>query len=351
MNQGHRKSTRRNATHQGVAMGFVTGLVSGLAAKGYDPTVALKHCGMTVDDLKNPNIRMSLAGYADFYNMIATEVDDEGFDLFSAPLRSGTFEFLTRSAIGASDLRQALERVSRFLRLVLPDLSIVVREEGRQALLEIFETKHSLHVGNDPRRVFAHEWLLRLIHALSCWLIDRNINLDQVSFPYSSPYHSDDYLLIYTANSVFDAERMTARFDRTILQSPIRRTEHDLPDFLQGAPGRIAMLYRRDRKIVRQVRDVIATSLPASLTLEEIAGRLHVSTRSLQRRLSEEKSSLRQIKDSVRREKAFMRLERTRDPISLIAADLGYSDSTAFYRAFHSWAEQSPKEFRASADK
>lgn len=343
-----KKRSRRN---QGVAMGFVRGLLSGLPGRGYDPSHALCRCGMTLEDLKHPEVRMSLSAYAELYNIIAADLDDEGFNLFSLPLRSGTFEFLTRSAIGAPNLEQVLQRASRFLRLVLPDLSVNIREEGRHALLEIRETISAKYSGNDPRRIFGYEWLLRMLHALSCWLIDRNINLDQVSFPYSRPYHADDYVFIYTAHSSFDVDCLTARFDRSILQSPVRRSDQDLDSFLQGAPGRISMLYRRDREIVRQVRDVIATTLPVSLTLDEIASRLHMSTRSLQRRLSFEKSSLRHIKDAVRRELAFLRLERSRDSISKIADDLGYSDSTAFYRAFHGWTDQSPKEFRASTRK
>lgn len=329
-------------------MGFVTGLLSGAIAKGYDPTVALSRHGLTMDDLREPQRRMSLTGYAELYNTIVMDLDDESLGLSSIPARSGVFEFLTRSVLSSANLQEALLRASRFLRLVLPDMRVTLCDDGECALLEIRETSGDLCDREDRRRTFAFEWLLRLLHALSCWLIDCKIDLKHVSFPFDPPQHAGDYVYIYTANSTFGADWLAAEFDRSLLRYPVRRTDSDLDRFLQGAPGRISILYRRDRDIVRQVREVIAEALPTCPTLDDIASGLHMSPRSLQRRLALEGASIRSIRDGVRRETALLRLERSRDPISQIADDLGYSDSTAFYRAFHSWTEQSPNKFRAS---
>ena len=49
---------------------------------------------------------------------------------------------------------------------------------------------------------------------------------------------------------------------------------------------------------------------------------------------------------SVRRDLALARLSKTRDPIAKIAADLGYADTSAFYRAFVSWTGMSPAHYR-----
>lgn len=339
---------QRERRHQGVAMGFVTGLLSGPKAMGFDVSEILERCGLSSEQIKRPDARVSLRDYAQLYNLVAGEIDDEALGLFSSPLRCGTIEFLVRGALASSNLAEALERQRRFLRLVLPDMAVSVERVGAHACLELTETGIGQKSKDDPRRIFAFEWFLRLIHAISCWLIDGNISLERVDFPYRQPHHSGDYSLIYTAHSAFSAPFLTARFDSSYLCAPIRQAETDITEFLAGGPGRITMLYRRDREIVRQVREVLAASLSSPPTLDEIASRLHMSTRSLQRQLANERSSLRAIKDAVRRDHAFAKLERTNEPISQIAAELGYSDSTAFYRAFYNWTEKSPKEFRAA---
>jgi AraC-like DNA-binding protein len=195
--------------------------------------------------------------------------------------------------------------------------------------------------------VFAFEWLLRLLHSLSCWLVGRGLALDSVDFPFARPAHADDYALVYTARSNFvEGPQLTARFNATLLDLPIRRDEAALSSFLEGAPGRISMLYRRDRNTVIRVRDLIRDALPASLTQDEAADRLHMSPRTLHRRLEEEGSSFRGIKEALRRDMALARLTKTRQPISRVAADLGYADTSAFYRAFTGWTGMSPERYR-----
>ena len=97
---------------------------------------------------------------------------------------------------------------------------------------------------------------------------------------------------------------------------------------------------------VLRIRDLIRDALPGSLTQDEAADRLHMSPRTLHRRLEEEGSSFRGIKEALRRDIALARLTKTRQPIAQVAADLGYADTSAFYRAFTGWTGLSPERYR-----
>jgi len=194
--------------------------------------------------------------------------------------------------------------------------------------------------------VFAFEWLLRLVHGISCWLVARPIALSEVRFPFAQPQHADDYALIYTEKSSFGAKALIATVDARILELPIRRVESDLASFLDGAPGKITMLYRRDRDMTRAVREWLTKSLPSAPALADAARELHVSTRTLHRRLEQEGTSFREIKDALRREIALARLERGGESIADIAAALGYSEPSAFFRAFQGWTGEAPSAHR-----
>jgi AraC-like DNA-binding protein len=263
----------------------------------------------------------------------------------------GAFEFLCRGVIGAATLGEALERAARFLALVLPDLAVRVETEGGCARIVIAERRRLRPRASDPRRVFAFEWLLRLIHGLACWLAGRGLTLDFVSFPYPRPAHAPEYARVYTENSTFEAPWLSAGLDARLMALPVRRSEADLAAFLEGAPGKIAMLYRRDREVARAVREALARSLGAPPGLDAIARSLHLSPRSLHRRLAEEGTSFRAIKDSVRREEALRRVEKTREGIADIAAALGYSEPSAFFRAFVAWTGVSPSVHRKGHSK
>lgn len=324
-----------------VAMGFVQGMLAGVAARGGDPGPLLERAGIGREVLHRPDVRVPVERYAALYNLLIAELGDEGFALFSTPLPPGTFEFLCRSVISAPTLGEALQRSTRFLGLVLHDLSVHLETGSGQALLRIREER-PLAVG----RIFAFEWLLRLLHGLASWLAGRSIVLERVQFPYPRPAHADDYALIYTAQSDFAAGSLAASFSATLLDLPIRRDEAALASFLEGSPGKITTLYRRDREMVLRVRDILRAALPELPDLDGVARQLNLSPRTLHRRLEEEGSSFRAIKDALRRDLALSRLTKTSQPLGQIAADLGFADPSAFFRAFVSWTGTSPSLYR-----
>lgn len=330
-------------------------MLAGMQRAGQDVAPLLAEVGV---DIADPASRIPLDRYAALYTRLSLTLDDEGFGLFSQPMRGGSFEFLCRACLGAGNLGEALERAARFLRLVLPDMAVALVRSGERAELHLSEAAPHARAGlahsaaGGGGRVFAFEWLLRLLHALSCWLVGRGLALSSVDFPYARPAHATDYSLIFTEDSRFlpalpgEAGRLVARFQANYLELPIRRDEAALARFLVGAPGKIVMLYRRDREMVGKVRDLLHAALPALPGQEAVAGRLFVSVRSLHRRLAEEGSSFRAIKDALRRDLALARLVKSQDSVARIATDLGYADNSAFYRACLGWTGLSPAAYR-----
>lgn len=327
-------------------MGFVTGLLSGMRARRMDAGFVLSQAGLVPSVISDPRGRVPLPAYAALYNAVVTRLQDEGFGLFGRTLPPGTFEFLCRAMLGSRDLAEALDRAARFLRLVLPDLAVRIERDGARARIVVRETHRLQRRADDPRRVFAFEWLLRLLHGVSCWLAARALPLSEVRFPFPRPGHAADYALIYAERASFDGEALVAEFDAALLDLPVRRDAHDLPAFLEGAPGKIAALYRRDREVARSVRDLLASSLTQAPDFDEVARRLHLAPRTLHRRLRDEGTSFRQIKAALRRELALARLEKTPRSVGDIAAELGYSEPSAFFRAFHAWTGEAPSAHR-----
>lgn len=338
-------ATHRPAAPATVAIGFVNGIVSGLSRSGTNPQAILEHAGIATDRLGDPETRIPVARYAALYRLINERLDDEGFGLFSRPLRRGTFEFLCRGALSAADLKEALDRIARYLRVVLDDLEVEVRRTGDTALLVISQ-EQDLPVG-EPGRVFAFEWLLRMIHGLAAWLVARPLALDEVAFPYPPPPHAAEYELVFAPRCSFDAQQLVARFPAASLALPVRRDEAALRAFLADAPASITTLYRRDRALVQRVRDLLRVALPAQRSLGEIADQLFLSPRTLHRRLEDEGSSLRAIREGLRRDLAVEWLTKTGRPLGAIAADLGFADASAFYRAFRAWTGEGPRRYRS----
>lgn len=330
--------------HSSVAIGFVSGILSGLQRSGLNSAETLSRAEIATELLGETNARIPVARYAALYRLINEQLDDEAFALFSHPLRRGSFEFLCRSALSATNLEEALGRIARFLRIVLDDLVVILEKTRGAAVLTIVQVQ-PLPVG-ESGRVFAFEWLLRMIHGLAAWLVARPLGLDEVAFPYPPPPHAADYELVFAPRCTFNAPRLEARFPLDALALPIRRDEAALRIFLADAPASITTLYRRDRALATRVRDALRAALPEQRPLPDIARALFLSPRTLHRRLEEEGSSFQAIKDAMRRDLAIEWLGKTDRPLSRIATDLGFADASVFYRAFTHWTGHGPREYR-----
>ncbi|MEO1289217.1 MAG: helix-turn-helix transcriptional regulator, partial [Chloroflexota bacterium] len=82
-------------------------------------------------------------------------------------------------------------------------------------------------------------------------------------------------------------------------------------------------------------------------TMSDVADRLAVSPRTLQRRLQAEDTSFQKELDKLREELARNYLEKSSYSSGQIAFLLGYEDPNSFYRAFRSWTGQTPEVVRA----
>ena len=83
--------------------------------------------------------------------------------------------------------------------------------------------------------------------------------------------------------------------------------------------------------------------------MADIADRLAVSTRTLQRRLGDEGTSFQQELSALREELARHYLTNTACSSAEISFLLGYADPSSFYRAFHDWTGVTPERVRVGA--
>lgn len=93
-------------------------------------------------------------------------------------------------------------------------------------------------------------------------------------------------------------------------------------------------------------REIVRLSNEGPPSLDEVASALNISSRTLRRRLTEQGYSFAEVKKQARENQARFYLNHTNLTLSEIAFELGYSELSAFSRAFRSWTGVSPQSFR-----
>lgn len=105
----------------------------------------------------------------------------------------------------------------------------------------------------------------------------------------------------------------------------------------------------RDASFQERVRACLMEILASGqYSMADVASRLAVSTRTLQRRLREENTSFQKVLDNLREELARNYLSKTDYSTGQIAFLLGYEEPTSFFRAFRSWTGQTPEVARSA---
>lgn len=112
------------------------------------------------------------------------------------------------------------------------------------------------------------------------------------------------------------------------------------------ALARLATLPRVENFTVRVLRFLEDESGRRVLDLADVAAHLGVTTRTLQRRLVEEKTTFQTLRDSLRHREACRLLSQSDCDVATIAATLGFSEPATFQRAFKTWSGMSPSEYR-----
>jgi AraC-like DNA-binding protein len=101
-----------------------------------------------------------------------------------------------------------------------------------------------------------------------------------------------------------------------------------------------------DARLEERVRRLVPGVDGGFRSLEEVAGLVHMSARTLKRRLAAKGVTFSTLVDRARRERALSLLQSSRLPIEDVAERLDYATASTFVRAFHRWTGTTPAAYR-----
>jgi AraC-like DNA-binding protein len=178
----------------------------------------------------------------------------------------------------------------------------------------------------------------------ACW------SLDQVTIAAKAPRISEAYSHYFEAPVLFDAQVTALCFPAQLLLQSIPTA--DLERYSQYCARMELLLPHRDDPALLQ--DALRAWMMQATwrddgTLESAAANFGTTARTLQRRLKEQGISFQDLRAQVRMDVAQRMLKESQLPITHIAEKLGFSETSAFTRAFRTHARQSPRAFRQTS--
>lgn len=168
-----------------------------------------------------------------------------------------------------------------------------------------------------------------------------------VQFDYAAPAHAAEYQRVFGCDVRFACARVAMVVPRDIAERRQLLSNPDLAAMLRHR----AEDSSRPRTLMERVRLQVRESwLSGAPTMETVARGLGMSQRSLHRHLARHGLDYRSVLNDARLEAAATLLREQRLSIKQVAHEVGFSNASAFYRAFKRWTGVSPSEYVGTVD-
>ena len=243
--------------------------------------------------------------------------------------------------LACANLGEALIRMDRYGRLVHDAHEMQIRQVDDQ-----------IELSWDIPSVGLDEALFVELGSTGVVQFARNITglnspMTGVGFRHRAPTGLAAYVQFFGCPVQFEQKVTFLRFPLSYLSLPLRQPDAVLLDILEAqATQALNMLPKTDVFLQDVRRAVMRLCRQGVPTLEQVAEQFHMTPRTMQRRLADHGTRFQPLVDEVRLQLADQYLQDDRLPLTDIAELLGYSDQSAFTRAYRRWTGVTPHERR-----
>ncbi len=314
---------------------------------GIDPGPLYAEAGIDAEACARPGARIAHETIGALWARAITLAGDGQFGLkLGRAARPRDFFVLGYSWSASNTLLGAIERLIRFEKVVTSPYS----ESALEKIGDVYRIAETFTEEIRSRiQPEVHDASLAGLLALCRESLGEPIFPSRLAMMSPASHHCALHDELFRVDIEWDA-------DRNIIDLPAAVLEAELPGAVPAiadASDRVAADYIRDFEsgtVATQVRQLIIRMLPAGrASQDEVASQLYRSASTLQRQLSAEGTSFRELMHGTRQDLAEQYLREGKYSQAEIAFMVGFSDQSNFARAFKRWTGKSPGEFQKAA--
>jgi len=262
------------------------------------------------------------------------------------PMTQDEFDMLCYCVINCKNLAEVIERAAKFCAMLGGRAGRLWLEREGETVLFHMQTFRGKHTASG---LLVDIIGLTAYHRLFGWLIGEVIELEEIGMNYGELLPSDMLHDLFHYALTFNKSCNGFRFPARYLERPVVRTYPELLQLLRLFPFDLISTDIQTQSLADALHNIVLDKLMKQQsipTIAQLANLFNISSATFRRRLEEENTSIKQIKEKCRRELAVELLREPSLTFEEMAAQLGFSDANAFRRAFKSWMGMSPADFR-----
>jgi AraC-type DNA-binding domain-containing proteins len=331
-----------------VGVTTIVALLSGTRAAGIDTADLLESSGIPASILDTKDGRISLRQWARLYQAAIIVTDDEALGLLQRPMAVGTFLMIARAFIHCKTIGDAMVRFVGFYNLLRTGMTYRFSANKRSATFSC-----EIDYPGAVRNSVVADFSLVSFHRLFSWLANELIELDAVTLAGPPPDYAAEYgNAFYHTPVQFNQPVHGISFSRAFMHLPIIRSEQNLEEYLTRFTTAMFLPLPKNGAMSRDLRAYMLEfhrrhgRLP---DLAEAATHHAMPTRKFSRLLNNEGLGFREFKNRIQRDIAISYLTNSERSVEAISELSGFSEPSAFIRAFRSWTGTTPLAYRRAA--
>lgn len=321
-----------------------TGVFGFICAQGGDADRIFGKAGLQPDCVGNPTFNLSLSTYCDMFEQAARQTQNDNFGLwFGHQFRPQDLGMLGYAAVSSPTVGSALENLVKLFHFHQQGsfMQLLPTDDG------LLRLEYQIHDGRIMQRRQDAELSLGMFANIFRESYGNDWGAEEIHFEHPRPENWNEHEQAFNAPVYFSQKTNAILFKPADLDGRMPHSDLRLLSIVQACLTELGNTRPGNSSFADQVRNAARSRLPDGYpSLEGVAGHLKVSTANLQRRLSDENLTYKDLVEDIRHELAFMYLGQRHLSLSEIGFLLGYSELSAFSRAFRRWTGTSPRAYR-----
>ena len=334
-----------DSAHPGILASAATGIADHVARLGGDIDSICGEAGVDPACVGQPTLSLELSAFCALFEEAARNTRNPNFGLwFGNSFKPRDLGLIGYTAVSSPNLGSALENFVGLFALHQQSTHMAIADQG-QGLVRL---EYQIRMPDIVARRQDAELSLGMFLNIIRECCGPSWAPEEVHFEHPKPEAWREHESAFDAPVYFSQATNALIFRRELFARPM-----PAPDLKLLSITRLCLMSVGTRPLPRQTRkDQIRSAIRARLadgypTLEAVAEAVKATPAAIQRELARDNLNYKDLVEETRRDLALVYVRQRELPFSEIAFLLGYSELSAFSRAFHRWTGASPRIYRA----